>query len=130
PEYRCWYSKNMETLMVKISTDKGVFGWGEALSPVVPEVAGIIIEKLFKTFLIGKNRTDMDIILNMLYDTMRERGYYNGFMLDAITAIDIALWDITGKYYNVPIYKLLGGSYMNNIPAYISNLPVSELNEK
>ncbi len=130
PEYRCCYSRNMETLMVKISTDEGIVGWGEALSPVVPEVAGTIIEKLFCDFLIGKDPRDIDVIWNMLYNTMRERGYYSGFMVDAITAVDIALWDITGKYYNAPIYQLLGGAYLDKIPAYVSNLPVPEPSEK
>ncbi|MBE6905000.1 MAG: mandelate racemase/muconate lactonizing enzyme family protein [Ruminococcaceae bacterium] len=130
PSYRCPYSKNMETLLVKITTDDGIEGWGEALAPVVPEVAGIIIERMFTPFLLGREATDIDVIWNLLYDTMRDRGYFTGFMVDAVSAVDIALWDIAGKYYKQPIYKLLGGAYRTNVPAYISGLPVESLEEK
>lgn len=126
-EYRCCYSKNMETLLVKVTTDNGLVGWGEALSPVVPEVAGTVIEKLFKPFLIGMDPTNIEVIKDFLYDLMRERGYYSGFMVDAITAVDISLYDIIGKFYNVPIYKLLGGKRIDRIPAYVSNIPVKGL---
>ncbi len=130
PAYRCPYSKNMETLLVKITTDEGIEGWGEALAPVMPEVAGIIIERMFAPFLLGREATDIDVIWNLLYDTMRDRGYYSGFMVDAISAVDVALWDIAGKYYHQPVYKLLGGAYRTKIPAYISGLPVASLAEK
>lgn len=130
PQYRCPYSKNMETLLVKITTDEGIFGWGEALAPVVPEVAGNIISNMFTPFLLGKDPTDIDVIWNLLYDTMRDRGYYTGFMVDAISAVDCALWDILGKYYKQPVYKLLGGSYRTEIAAYVSGLPVESLEEK
>ncbi len=55
----------------------------------------------------------------MLYGLMRDRGYYSGFMVDAISAVDCALWDIAGKHFGVPVYKLLGGAYRTEIPAYI-----------
>lgn len=130
PKYRCPYSKNMETLLVKITTESGICGWGEALAPVIPEAAGTIVEKLFAPFLIGREATDIDVIWNMLYDTMRDRGYFTGFMVDAISAVDVALWDALGKYYHKPIYKLLGGAYRRKIPAYISGLPVGTTKEK
>lgn len=130
PEYRCPYSKNMETMLVKITTDEGICGWGEALAPVVPEVSGTIVSKLFAPFLLGRDPRDIKVIWNMLYGTMRDRGYYTGFMVDAISAVDCALWDIAGKYYGQPVYRLLGGAYRQDIPAYISGLPVEGLEKK
>ena len=88
PEYRCPYSKNMETLYVKITTDSGIVGWGEALAPVLPDVGGKIIQELFAPVLLGRNPLDIKVIWNQLYDLMRDRGYYSGFMVDAITAVD------------------------------------------
>lgn len=130
PEYRCPYSKNMETLYVKVITDSGLVGWGEALAPVVPNVAGCIVEQLFAPVLIGANPLDIGVIWNKLYDLMRDRGYYSGFMVDAITAVDCALWDIAGKFAKLPVYQLLGGAYRTEIPAYISGLPVPGVEEK
>ena len=130
PEYRCPYSKNMETLIVKVSTDEGLYGWGEALAPVIPDVSGKIIKELFTPVLIEKNPLDIRVIWNMLYDLMRDRGYYSGFMVDAISAVDCALWDIAGKNAKLPVYQLLGGAYRKKIPAYVSGLPVEGLDEK
>ena len=130
PEYRCPYSKNMETLYVKITTDTGIVGWGEALAPVLPGVSGKIIAELLTPVLLGMNPLDIKVIWNKLYGLMRDRGYYSGFMVDAITAVDCALWDIAGKAMNQPVYQLLGGAYRDKIEAYVSGLPVAGLDEK
>ncbi|WP_079474046.1 mandelate racemase/muconate lactonizing enzyme family protein [Marinococcus halophilus] len=130
PEYRSIYSKKIETMLVKITTNHGIEGWGECLAPVAPEIPATIIENLFSSFLIGKDPRNFDLIWNTLYDSMRERGYFSGFMVDAITAIDVAVWDIIGKFNEQPIFQLLGGAYRNEIPAYVSGLPKESLQEK
>ncbi len=130
PEYRCPYSKNMETLLVKITTESGIYGWGEALAPVLPEVTGAIVKNLFTPILLNRDALDRRVIWNLLYDLMRDRGYYAGFMVDAISAVDCALWDIAGKRFQMPVYRLLGGAQRTSIPAYVSGLPVPTLEEK
>lgn len=130
PEYRCPYSKNRETVYVKLRTDTGIVGYGEALAPVLPEVSAKIIEELFAPVLLGCNPLDIKVLWNKLYNLMRDRGYYSGFMVDAVSAVDCALWDIAGKSLGLPVYRLLGGAYRRDIPAYISGLPVEGLEEK
>jgi len=130
PEYRCPYSRNMETLLVKLTTESGLTGWGEALAPVLPEVAGTVISRLFAPVLLGKRILDRGVIWNLLYDLMRDRGYYTGFMVDAIAAVDCALWDLCGKALGQPVCRLLGGAYRDRIPAYVSGLPVQSLEDK
>ncbi|MCM3745910.1 mandelate racemase/muconate lactonizing enzyme family protein [Paenibacillus pasadenensis] len=130
PEYRSIYSRNLETLLVKITTECGIYGWGEALAPVAPEVTGEIIDKLFTPFLIGQDARNIDVIWSKLYDSMRERGYFSGFMVDAITAVDVALWDILGKSVQLPVYQLLGGAYRDRIPAYVSGIPKDTREER
>lgn len=130
PEYRCPYSKNMETVLVRLTTDDGIIGWGEALAPVLPDVAGKIITDLFTPVLLGRNPLDIKVIWNALYGLMRDRGYYSGFMVDAVSAVDCALWDIAGKAAGMPIYQLLGGAYRTEIEAYVSGLPVEGLDAK
>ncbi len=130
PHYRSIYSRNLETLLVKITTDTGIYGWGEALAPVGPEVTGELIKRLFMPFLIGEDPLDIDVIWSKLYNSMRERGYFSGFMVDAITAIDIALWDILGKSVQLPVYKLLGGAYRKELTAYVSGLPRESVEEQ
>ena len=123
PPYRALYSAYFETAFVKISTADGAFGWGEALAPVAPEVVQQIVEQLLAPALIGRSPLDVNVLWNVMYDLMRDRGYYGGFMLDAISACDIALWDLCGKILGQPVYQLLGGAFRERIPAYVSGLP-------
>jgi galactonate dehydratase len=73
--------------------------------------------------LLGRDPLDGNVLWNVMYDLMRERGYYGGFMLDAISACDTALWDLRGKLLDQPVYKLLGGAYRERVPCYVSGLP-------
>ena len=123
PPYRALYSACYETAFVKITTDEGAVGWGEALAPVAPEVVCAIIEQLLAPVLLGRDPLDGNALWNVMYDLMRERGYYGGFMLDAISACDIALWDLRGKLLRQPLFKLLGGAYRERVPCYVSGLP-------
>ena len=123
PPYRALYSACFETAFVKITTAEGAVGWGEALAPVAPEVVCAIIEQLLTPVLIGRDPLDGNVLWNVMYDLMRERGYYGGFMLDAISACDIALWDLRGKLLDQPVGKLLGGAFRERVPCYVSGLP-------
>ncbi len=123
PPYRALYSAYFETVFVKISMADGDIGWGEALAPVAPEVVQQIIEQLLAPALIGRSPLDVNVLWNVMYDLMRERGYYGGFMLDAISACDVALWDLCGKILGQPAHQLLGGAFRERIPCYVSGLP-------
>ena len=123
PPYRALYSVYFETAFVKITTADGAVGWGEALAPVAPEVVQQIVEQLLAPALIGRDPLDGNVLWNVMYDLMRERGYYGGFMLDAISACDVALWDLRGKTLGKPVYQLLGGAYCERVPCYVSGLP-------
>lgn len=125
PNYRAIYSRNTETLLVRIDTDEGITGWGEALVPVAPEAAARIVDALLTPLLVGQNPLDSSPLYSSMYDSMRDRGHYGGFMVDAISACETALWDIRGKYSNLPVYRLLGGAYRKQIPAYVSGLPAA-----
>ena len=130
PPYRALYSAYFETAFVKLTTDEGLNGWGEALAPVAPETVQIIVEQLLAPALIGRDPLDGNVLWNVMYDLMRERGYYGGFMLDAISACDTALWDLRGKILSQPVYQLLGGAYRNSVPCYVSGLPKPSAEER
>jgi L-alanine-DL-glutamate epimerase-like enolase superfamily enzyme len=121
--YRALYSTHFETAFVKITTDEGLIGWGEALAPVAPEVVLTIVEQLLAPVLRGRDPLAGDALWSTMYDLMRERGYYGGFMLDAISACDIALWDLRGKALGQSVRTLLGGPHREDVPCYVSGLP-------
>tara|TARA_B100000767_G_C19773367_1_gene541278 strand:+ start:1320 stop:2357 length:1038 start_codon:yes stop_codon:yes gene_type:complete len=101
-------------MLVEIVCDNGLVGWGECLGPADINVA---IVKMMTPLLIGKQALDIELIWNELYSQFRDQGQ-RGAILTSISGIDIALWDLSGKYYNKPIYQLLGGAYRKKIPAY------------
>jgi len=122
------------SLIVKIHTDEGIVGFGEVDS--CPRVVKAVIEAPFShtlvsglgRMLIGMNPLDIRVINEKLYQSSFYYGR-RGVVVHAIGGIDIALWDIAGKYYNQPIYQLLGGAFHKKIRAYASILFGEDGNE-
>lgn len=123
PPWRSLYSDRFETMLVRVTCDDGTYGWGEALAPVAPEIGKTIVDRLLAPVLIGADPRNVRPLWTRLSGLMRERGHLTGHQADALAAIDIALWDILGKTCGVPIRALLGGSYRDRIPTYVSGLP-------
>ena len=108
---------------MQISTDEGITGIGESHAPIAPQVSKAIIDGIFAPALIGQDPLEIDVLWEKMYSTMRLRGHSTGFMTEAISGVDIALWDIFGKVTNLPVYKLLGGAFRDKIKAYASGIP-------
>ena len=117
-----WEYSNRKICIVKIICDNGIVGWGEAYGPatVVKESVNYI-----KQNIIGMNPLDSDIIWSTLFRRVHDYGR-SGVFVSAISAIDIALWDIKGKYHKLPVSTLLGGSYRKKIRAYATGLYFSD----
>ncbi|WP_329380102.1 mandelate racemase/muconate lactonizing enzyme family protein [Streptomyces sp. NBC_01716] len=123
PPWRSLYSAHMETVLVRVTTDEGAEGWGEALAPVGPEVVAAIIDRMLGPWLVGRDPSQVRPLWDGMRDLMRERGHLTGHQADALASLDIALWDLAGKASGLPVAQLLGGAYRTEIPAYISGLP-------
>ncbi|MFJ4965358.1 mandelate racemase/muconate lactonizing enzyme family protein [Streptomyces sp. NPDC088729] len=123
PPWRSLYSAHMESVLVRIRTDEGVDGWGEALAPVGPEVVAAIVDRMLGPWLVGRDPMAVRPLWDGMRDLMRERGHLVGHQADALAALDIALWDLAGKACGLPVAQLLGGAYRTEIPAYVSGLP-------
>jgi D-galactarolactone cycloisomerase len=128
--YGTVYARDLETLLVKITTADGMVGWGEAQAPVAPEVAQEIIHVLAGPLALAYADGSPSAVRAMLYDAMRVRGHSGGFYIDAISAIDIALWDLAGKAAGAPLHRLLGGSIRSVLPMYVSGLTGANLEEQ
>ena len=123
---QAWYD-NRTIMVVEILTDEGITGWGEAFGPAF--VHKKIIEDIYKPLIIGKDPFDNEVIWETLYNCLRDHGQ-KGVVIEAISAIDIALWDIKGKYTKLPIYKLLGGSFRDELTAYATGFIIEMLKTK
>src|SRR5262249_3135926 len=93
-------------VFVKIETNRGVVGWGE-IKGVDPRVSQPLAEALFE-LIVGENPTRIEHLWQKLYRAHRDiRG--GPFLVHTIAGIDLALWDLAGKLWNAPVYRLLGG---------------------
>lgn len=107
-----------DRVFVKLETNHGVSGWGE-IKGVVPSVAAALAQSMFE-LLDGQNPTRIEHLWQALYRAERnQRG--GAFMLHTIAGIDMALWDITGHLWGVPVYRLLGGPTRDTLRAYPSS---------
>ena len=104
---------------VRIHCDDGLFGIGEA-SPMQGGLASLgIVKHNLAPALIGKDPLDHAVLLDTLFHTFVKLGP-EGALTGALAALDIALWDLKGKLFNQPIYKLLGGAWRTRLPFYAS----------
>ncbi|MGH9721052.1 MAG: mandelate racemase/muconate lactonizing enzyme family protein [Bryobacteraceae bacterium] len=106
-----------DVVCVRIETEEGIHGWGEGTTPptVWPVVAQI---RAFQKLLTGARAWDIEKLWRQMY--IVEENTLGGTLYAAISAIDIALWDIVGKKLNVPVYKLLGGKLRDKLRIYAS----------
>ena len=130
PHWRQAYSRKVESCLIKLTTDTGLIGWGEAQAPLLPATAGSILKNLIGPFLLGQNPLRRSWIYDQLYHVNNIRGHGTGFMLDAIAATDTALWDLAGRHYNAPICELAGGPFTTELTAYVSGLRQPTLEEQ
>lgn len=115
------------SVVVRITTEDGTIGWGETYGICAPRATCEIINDLLAPVTIGADPEDVEQIWDELYGLMRVRGCSSGFHVDAIAAIDIALWDLRGKLRGVPIRDLLGPTVNAAVPGYLSGLPAATL---
>ena len=111
--------KNRSATLVEVITDDGITGWGEAFAQGLepPQIAAAVIESALKPLVLGADPLDIEVLWHRMYHATRDFGR-KGSVTAGISAIDIALWDIAGQAYGVPVYRLLGGAFRTRVQAY------------
>lgn len=118
-----WSSANY--LLVRIDTDEGLSGYGEAFGyGAIPGTRAILLE-MIKPLVIGKQADDIAGLMAGLKRTLHPFGR-SGPVQYALSGLDIALWDLAGKAVQQPVHRLLGASGRAGIKAYASKLRLSE----
>ncbi|MGA2052370.1 MAG: enolase C-terminal domain-like protein, partial [Opitutales bacterium] len=114
-------------LIVEIFTDAGLVGLGNAA--LSPHVTKSLIDTYLKPILLGADPWDTEFLWQQMYRRTMAFGR-KGVAMVAISAVDIALWDLLGKSAKQPVFRLLGGRTKEKIPVYASRLyamPIPEL---
>lgn len=111
-----------QTALCVVSTDDGIQGLGEAFYYATPaKIVAHLISDGYAPLLMGRDPFDNAVIWDFLYNWTRDQGM-KGLPISALSAIDIALWDIKGKALGLPVHKLLGGAYRNKAHVYATGL--------
>lgn len=119
------YAGTIQAVLVRVETEDGVVGWGEAKAPVGPAATARVIEELLAPVVVGARVDEIGLIWDRMYGGMRVRGHDSGFWLEALSGVDIALWDAWARTVDRPLHTLLGGRYRTSVPVYASGIPAS-----
>jgi len=114
-EIKCGYIRNGHSLFVKIHTNQGIWGCGEGVdaTPGTYHLVKMMGERI-------KGKSPLNV--HRLFEDLRRSGFFEGaqagMYVSVLTAVETALWDLTGKALNLPVYQLLGGKFRDKIRVY------------
>ena len=118
------YNNERHIVVVRVETGDGVIGWGEAVSMWAEAslTTKVMIDRGFAPLLLDRDPLD----INALWQAMKERSWWygeGGIASFALSALDMALWDLKGKALGVPVHQLLGGKIHDRLRACASTHP-------
>ena len=111
-------------LLVQVTTDEGLAGWGEVFCHDGWPAAVALLEQVYAPLVVGQDPLARAYVWEMLYNWTRDYGQ-KGLTTAALSGVDIALWDICGQAAGMPIWRLLGG-WRQQVPAYATGLYQTE----
>jgi len=114
---RAWYASRT-ALIVEIVTDQGLIGWGECYGPA--RINAAVVEAL-RSLLIGQDPMRSEWLWQEIYSRFRDHGQ-KGSIIQGLSGIDIALWDLKGKLLQQPVHRLMGGPIRTAVDAYATGL--------
>lgn len=130
PGWRAAYTRNFETAVVKVTLADGTVGWGESTEPICPEVICRLAVHLIAPFVGGRQFEHPRDVWEGAYELQRVRGHTAGYVLHAMAAIDIALWDALARRSGLPLSSLLSADPARAVPAYLSGIRRATLGER
>ena len=110
---QAWY-ETRGACLVEIVGEDGNSGWGEAFGPA--RLTAPIVE-FYKPLLVGEDALATERHWQALYNRLRDHGQ-KGLAIEALSAVDIALWDLKGRHLRLPVHRLLGGPLRTKVEAY------------
>ncbi len=118
-----WSYDHRSTTVVSLETDDGLRGWGEAYG--TPSTVATAIRDFFAPQIIGRDCAEHEALWHYMFARSIDHGQ-KGAMIAAISAVDIALWDVKAQGAGMPLYRLLGGVQTESIPGYATGFYFDE----
>jgi len=113
--------------LVEVRTDDGLIGVGERIVRRAPEVVTTIVDRLLAPQLIGRDPWDVEGLWDEMLMLLRRWGHSRGFVVEAMSGIDIALWDLLAQSAGKPLYKFLGGAGRDRVRCYGSKADFDDI---
>jgi len=113
------FQEGITQVVTEIVTDEGISGYGEAFGLGVPQATASVVEELFRPMLLGRNPLCINELQDIMFRKSHIWGRY-GVTTFALSGVEIALWDLAGRYAGLPLHRLLGGAGSESLPAYAS----------
>ena len=115
--------------LVELTTDDGITGVGECIARRAPRVTDRVVRDLLWPVVQGRDPRDAGGIWDDLFGRLRPWGHYRGFVQEAMSGVDQALWEIVAKAQNLPLYKALGGAGRERVACYASSVYIADLED-
>jgi L-alanine-DL-glutamate epimerase-like enolase superfamily enzyme len=112
--------------VVRLHADDGTIGLGECIVRLGPGVTRAVAEEILAPVVLGRDPFDVESIWDAMLATMRMRGHARGFLVEAMSGVDIALWDMLGRRLGEPVWRLLAGHGRRRLPVYASSILLAE----
>src|SRR5215471_9074403 len=109
--------------LVRAETDTGIIGWGETSDGwgcEYAEVAGALVEEALSRFVLGQDPRDVPVLVQRMFAWCRRRQGTVWLVAQAISGVELALWDVVGQVADQPLHRLLGAPLRTAIPVYAS----------
>ncbi len=117
--------KTADALLVKVTTDAGIVGWGEAFGYNAIPATKAAIDTMIAPLLIGRDSAQIEALMLDVQQKLHIFGR-GGPVIFGLSGVDIALWDIAGKAAGLPLHRLLGGARSDRLPCYASLIRYTE----
>jgi D-galactarolactone cycloisomerase len=118
-EYAQYGYKDRTVLLCRITADSGLVGWGEAFGPAL--IHKTTIDTVYAPMVVGRSPFETEVIWDSLYNKLRDHGQ-KGLAIEALSAVDIALWDLKGRIAGLPVWALMGGKNRDRVMPYATGL--------
>ncbi|MEL7228548.1 MAG: mandelate racemase/muconate lactonizing enzyme family protein [Pseudomonadota bacterium] len=104
--------------IVEVTTDEGLTGWGECFGPGnVAKANKVIVEEVIAPLIVGMDVLNRSAVWHRVYNLLRDHGQ-KGMPIQALSGVDIALWDLAGKIAGLPLCQMVGGQFRDRVPVY------------
>ncbi len=114
-------------VLVEVRSDDGIVGYGEAIARRGGAMTAAAVESLLAETLLGRDPRDIGRLWTEMVDQLRVWGHTAGVVMEAISGIDIALWDLVGKSEGRPVWQMLYGAGRQHVPVYASSVYIADV---